>query len=139
MQVLLSSCIYQLAKLIYNFHICDMKENILQDKTFGFSKKIISLYKKLQEEREFILSKQILRSGTSIGANVHESSAAVSKRDFVNKLSIASKEARETEYWLKLLDESELTLIDVKSYLNEIKDIINIITRIIKTTQERYL
>jgi len=74
------------------------KENIIIDKTFNFSLSIISLFKKLQEDKEFIISKQLLKSGTSIGANVEEATAAQSKRDFINKMSIASKEARETKY-----------------------------------------
>ena len=77
-----------------------------------------------------------MRSGTSIGANVEEAIAAQSKKDFINKLSIASKEARETKYWLKLLNKSELTKISVAVYLIEIEHIINIITKIIKTSQE---
>jgi four helix bundle protein len=77
-----------------------------------------------------------MRSGTSIGANVEEAIAAQSKKDFINKLSIASKKARETKYWLKLLNKSELTKISVDVYLIEIEHIINIITKIIKTSQE---
>jgi four helix bundle protein len=97
---------------------------------------LISLYIQLKNENEFIISKQLLRCGTSIGANVEEAIAAQSKKDFINKLSIASKEARETKYWLRLLDKSELTKIAVESYLIEIEHIINIITKIIKTSQE---
>ncbi|MEQ3499059.1 four helix bundle protein [Tenacibaculum sp. SSH1-16] len=73
-----------------------MKESIVQGKSFQFSLKIISLYKKLQQEKEFIISKQLLRSGTSIGANIEEALAGQSKRDFISKMSISSKEARET-------------------------------------------
>ncbi|WP_437823523.1 four helix bundle protein [Tenacibaculum mesophilum] len=73
-----------------------MKESIIQGKSFQFSLKIISLYKKLQQEKEFIISKQLLRSGTSIGANIEEALAGQSKRDFISKMSISSKEARET-------------------------------------------
>jgi four helix bundle protein len=97
---------------------------------------LISLYIQLKNENEFIISKQLLRCGTSIGANVEEAIAAQSKKNFINKLSIASKEARETKYWLRLLDKSELTKIAVESYLIEIEHIINIITKIIKTSQE---
>lgn len=89
-----------------------------------------------KKKNEFIISKQIIRSGTSIGANVEEAIAAQSKKDFINKLSIASKEARETKYWLRLLKQSELTQINVDSYLTEIEHIINILTKIIKTSQE---
>lgn len=111
------------------------KENIIIDKTFKFSLDIISLYQNLQDEKEYILSKQLLRSATSIGANVEEASAAQSKRDFINKMSIASKEARETKYWLKLLDKSNLTQLNISPFLKEIEHIINILTKIIITTQ----
>lgn len=111
------------------------KENIIIDKTFKFSLDIISLYKKLQNEKEYILSKQLVRSATSIGANVEEASAAQSKKDFINKMSIASKEARETKYWLKLLDKSDLTQLNIFPFLTEIEHIINILTKIIITAQ----
>jgi four helix bundle protein len=111
------------------------KENIIIDKTFKFSLDIISLYKKLQNEKEYILSKQLLRSATSIGANVEEASAAQSKKDFINKMSIASKEARETKYWLNLLDKSNLTQLNISPFLTEIEHIINILTKIIITAQ----
>ena len=113
-----------------------MKENIIATKTFDFALSIINLFIELKKENEFIISKQIMRSGTSIGANVEEAIAAQSKKDFINKLSIASKEARETKYRLKLLNKSELTKISVDVYLIEIEHIINIITKIIKTSQE---
>ena len=111
------------------------KENIIIDKTFKFSLDIISLYRKLQNEKEYIVSKQLIRAATSIGANVEEASAAQSKKDFINKMSIASKEARETKYWLKLLDKSDLTQIIILPYLIEIEHIINILTKIIITAK----
>ena len=111
-----------------------MKENVIQKRTFEFSLSIIKLYQQLQENKEFVISKQVLRSGTSIGANVEEATAAQSKRDFLNKMSIASKEARETKYWLRLLKESDLVKIPLESYLTEIDEIINILTKIVKTT-----
>ncbi|GGZ51298.1 MULTISPECIES: four helix bundle protein [Flavobacteriaceae] len=110
-------------------------ENIIIDKTFNFSLSIISLFKKLQENKEFIISKQLLKSATSIGANVEEATAAQSKRDFINKMSIASKEARETKYWLRLLNDSELTTLDVLDEIKEVNHIINIITKIIITAK----
>jgi four helix bundle protein len=85
-----------------------MKENIIKQKTFDFSLLIIELYKQLVIEKEFIISKQLLKASTSIGANVAESEAAKSKADFISKLSIAAKEARETKYWIGLLQQSEL-------------------------------
>lgn len=113
-----------------------MKDNIIAVKTFEFSLGIINLYTQLKKENEFIISKQLLRCGTSIGANVEEAIAAQSKKDFISKMAIASKEARETKYWLRLLDKSELTQIPVNNYLTDIEHIINIITKIIKTSQE---
>tara|TARA_R110000868_G_scaffold389008_1_gene658170 strand:+ start:407 stop:760 length:354 start_codon:yes stop_codon:yes gene_type:complete len=113
-----------------------MKENLIATKTFDFALTIIQLFIELKKENEFIISKQILRSATSIGGNVEEATAAQSRKDFVHKMAIASKEARETKYWLRLLDKSDLTRISVKTYLIEIEHIINIITKIIKTSQE---
>lgn len=113
-----------------------MKESIVQKKSFQFSLKIISLYKKLHQENEFIISNQILRSGTSIGANVEEALAGQSKRDFTAKMSISSKEARETKYWLRLLKESELTNLDVNSLILDIDELIRILTSIVKTSQQ---
>ena len=111
-------------------------DNIIATKTFDFSLKIISLYIQLKKESEFVISKQLLRCGTSIGANVEEAIAAQSRKDFISKMSIASKEARETKYWLRLLNKSELTNIPIQEYLTEIEHIVNIITKIIKTSQE---
>ena len=81
-----------------------MKENVIQTKSFAFAIRIVNAYKYLQlEKREFVLSKQMLRSGTSIGANVEEAIGGQSKKDFIAKISIAYKEARETKYWINLL------------------------------------
>ena len=113
-----------------------MKENIIATKTFDFALSVVNLFVQLKKENEFIISKQILRPATSIGANVEEAIAAQSRKDFIHKMSIASKEARETKYWLRLLDKSNLTQIVVDNYLIEIEHIINIITKIIKTTIE---
>lgn len=114
-----------------------MKENIIQDKSFEFALTIIALYKKLQEEREYIISKQVLRSGTSIGANIEEAIAGQSRKDFLSKISISLKEARETRYWLQLLKESNLTNIDTEPYLNSSIELINILSAIVKTTKQR--
>ena len=111
-------------------------ENKILEMSFDFSLQIINLYKILVENKEFVLSKQLLKSGTSIGANVEEAIAAQSKKDFIMKMSIASKEARETRYWLKLLDKSKLVDTDYYIYLTSVEHIINIITKIVKTSQE---
>jgi four helix bundle protein len=113
-----------------------MKENIIVTKTFDFALSVVNLFVQLKKENEFIISKQILRSTTSIGANVEEAIAAQSRKDFIHKMSIASKEARETKYWLRLLEKSNLTSISMTNYLIEIEHILNIITKIIKTSQE---
>ncbi len=85
-----------------------MKESNLREKSYQFALWTIKLYKFISaEKKEFVLSKQILRSGTSIGANIEEANQAQSKTDFVHKLSIAQKESAETNYWLRLLRDSE--------------------------------
>lgn len=112
------------------------EDNLIQIKTFDFTLKIIKFYTQCKSQNEFILSKQILRSGTSIGANVEEGIAAQSKKDFISKLSIANKEARETRYWLRLYKSSNLVQIEIDSHLKEIESIINILTKIIKTSYE---
>lgn len=86
-----------------------MKENVIQQKSFTFAVRIVRLYRFLLEHKESrLIAGQLLRSGTSIGANVKEAQGAVSKKDFINKMSIAYKESRETHYWLRLLHECEL-------------------------------
>lgn len=113
------------------------KDNLIQEKSFNFSLKIIHLYMELVREKEFVISKQLLKSGTSIGANVEEAIAGQSRKDFISKLSISLKEARETSYWLRLLDKSELTNKNVKSYIQDIYSIINILSAIVKTTKSQ--
>lgn len=114
-----------------------MKPNIIVEKSFVFALSIIRLYQELQEEREYVLSKQILRSGTSIGANVQEATAAFSKKDFAYRMSIAAKETRETHYWLRLLAESQLVQLDLNDTLSDIQEIDRILTSIVKTCQHR--
>lgn len=111
-------------------------ENKILELSFDFSLQIISLYKLLVQNHEYVLSKQLLRSGTSIGANVEEATAGQTRKDFITKMSVASKEARETRYWLRLLDKSKLIEIDSSPYLNSIEHIINILTKIVKTSQK---
>ena len=111
-------------------------ENKILELSFEFSLQIIQLYKILVENKEFILSKQLLRSGTSIGANIEEAMTAQSRKDFISKMSISSKEARETRYWIRLLDKSRLVDIDYSIYLNSIDHISNILIKIVKTSIE---
>jgi four helix bundle protein len=95
----------------------NMKESIIRDKSFEFALDIIKLYILLRDRKEYVISKQLLRSGTSIGANVVEANAAQSRKDFMSKMAIASKEARETKYWLQLLQKSDLVDIPLQDYL----------------------
>ncbi len=82
------------------------RENVIKEKSFDFALRIVKLYKYLQGKKEFVLSKQLLRSGTTIGALVREAEQAESKADFIHKMAIALKEANETQYWLELLYQS---------------------------------
>ena len=113
-----------------------MKENLIMRLSFKFALEIIPLYKNLIKDKEFIISKQLLRSATSIGANVYEASAAASRKDFINKMTLASKEARETYFWLKVLDEGTLVDYHLPEYLRNVKDIMNVLTAIIKTSHK---
>jgi len=114
-----------------------MKESIIVMKSFQFSLKVLQLYKVLTRNREYIISKQLLRCATSIGANVEEAGAASSRKDFISKMTIASKEAREARYWLRLLNEDKfIEAYDFTELLVEINQIISILTKIVKTTQE---
>lgn len=115
-----------------------MKENIVQQKSFSFAIRIINLYKYLvSEKKEFVLSKQLLRSGTSIGANIEESIGGQSEKDFLSKLSISYKEARETIYWLKLLKESDyISKNEFESIYNEAEEICKILAKIIITLKK---
>lgn len=113
-------------------------ENPLKDKSYAFALRIVNLYKHLaQETKEFVLSKQILKSGTSIGANITESNRAQSKSDFVHKLAIALKEADETEYWLNLLSDSNfITATQAESLLTDCIELQKMLTSSIKTAKK---
>ncbi|RKX59370.1 MAG: four helix bundle protein [Thermodesulfobacteriota bacterium] len=117
-----------------------MKQNIIKEKTFALAVKIVKLYKLLcNDKKEYVLSKQLVKSGTSIGANVQEAQAAQSKKDFAAKMAIASKEARETKYWLLLLLETDyLDRSDnsIEEIMSQVNDIINILAKIVKTCQD---
>lgn len=116
------------------------KENIIADKSLDFAVRIVNFYKFLcDEKKEFILSKQILRSGTSIGANIRESRNAQSTADFISKLSIALKEADETQYWLEVLAKSEIIKSEQVSKLNsDLNEIIAILVSSIKSMKQKY-
>jgi four helix bundle protein len=111
-------------------------KNVIQEKAYDFALSIIDLYKQMKLQNEYVLSKQLLRSGTSIGANVEEATAAQSRKDFISKMSIASKEARETNYWLRLLRDSNLLIeIDYDEYIGKCEELIKILTSIVKTSK----
>ena len=110
-----------------------MKENIILEKSLNFSLMAIDYYKLMLTQHEYVLSKQFVRSATSIGANVNEATAAQSKKDFISKMSIASKEARETKYWLTLLEKSKIVDLNLDKATQEIDEIIKILTSIVKT------
>ena len=116
-----------------------MKNNIIQEKSFVFAVRIVNLYKYLcEEKKEFILSKQVLRSGTSIGANIEESIGGQSDKDFFTKVTIAYKEARETAYWLKLLLATDyLNQEQADSLLNDADEICKILGKIQLTMKNR--
>jgi four helix bundle protein len=114
-----------------------LSESIIGQKSFQFALEIIDLYSRLQQQREYVLSKQLLRSGTSIGANVEEASGGQSTKDFLAKMYIAYKEARETKYWLRLMQKSQLVTIDVTNELENADEIIRILSSILKTTEEK--
>jgi four helix bundle protein len=109
---------------------------LIVERSFDFALKTISLFIELRKQKEFIISKQVLRSGTSIGANIEEAQGAQSKRDFIAKMSIALKEARETCYWIELLDKSALAEVELGTYKAEILIIIKLLTKIIKKSKE---
>jgi four helix bundle protein len=114
-----------------------MKENILSEKSYKFALRTIKLYKFMTDEhKEYVLSKQILRSGTSIGANIEEPIHAQSKTDFIHKLSVAQKEASETNYWLRLLrDSGYLKEKLADSLLVDCEEIQKLLTSSIKTAK----
>jgi four helix bundle protein len=114
-----------------------LRENLLKVKTYAFALQIVHLCRFLsQEQREFMLSKQLLRCGTSIGANVEEANQAQSKLDFIHKLSIAHKEAFETHYWLRLLrDSNYLDEVKAQALLEECEQIQKMLTASIKTSK----
>ena len=114
-----------------------MRENILKDKRFGFAIRVVKLYQYLAaRKQEYILSKQLLRSGTAVGAMVREAELAQSRADFIHKLSIAQKEINESMYWLDLLAATDyLTSAQVGSICTDALELLKLLTAIIKTAK----
>src|SRR6476659_8860957 len=116
-----------------------LQDNPIVDKTFQFAVSILQFVKKLQESRNFVIANQLLKSGTSIGANVREAQNSESLADFIHKFKISAKEADETEYWILLCKEvfKELDLNEIENLLKEIKIIQKIITKIIASSKAK--
>jgi four helix bundle protein len=113
--------------------------NVVQEKSYAFALRMVRMYQHLTEQRkEFVLSKQVLRSGTSLGANVEEAIGGQSDRDFLAKFNIAYKEARETHYWLRLLrDSGYLTETDAASMIADFEELLKLTGSIIKTMKQK--
>ena len=114
--------------------VSNLKENVIRDKSYAFSVRIVNLYQYLtKEKKEYVISKQLYRCGTSIGANVSEAQRAQSTADFVSKMKIALKEANETQYWLRLLYETNyLSEQEFRSLHKDLLEILKILTAICK-------
>lgn len=115
------------------------RDNVVKDKSFRFAIRIVKLFQYLQsEKKEFVLSKQVLRSGTSVGAMIREAEHSESNKDFIHKMAVAQKEINETIYWLELLKETDYLTIDEFDSLNkEAIEIIKLLTSIIKTSKNK--
>jgi four helix bundle protein len=114
-----------------------MRENVIKIKSFGFAVRVVKLYKILcEQKKEFVLSKQLLRSGTAVGALYREAEQAESKSDFIHKMAIAQKECNESMYWLELLKETEfINEQEFNSIYSDATELIKLITSIIKSTK----
>lgn len=115
-------------------------KNIVQEKSYKFAIKVVKLYQFLTEKKQHVFAKQILRCGTSIGANIEEAKGAQTRKDFLTKCSIAYKEARETLYWLKLLRDTQYVSQNQFDYLYpDLEEILKLLTAILKTTRKNLL
>lgn len=114
-----------------------MKENVIKDKSFAFAKRIVKMCAWVEEQKkEFVLTKQLKRSGTSVGALVRESEHAESKKDFIHKMSVALKEANESEYWIFLLREGNyITQLEFDSIWKDCDEVIKILVAIVKSSK----
>lgn len=113
------------------------KENLILDKSFAFAVRIINLFKLLCRRKEYVLSKQLLRSGTAVGALVRESEHAQSRADFISKLSIALKEANEAEYWILLLYRTDnISKLEFESIVRDCREIVRMLIAIVRTSKQ---
>jgi four helix bundle protein len=115
--------------------VSESRENVVQQKSFHFAVIIVRLCYSLRDSHEYVLSRQLMRCGTSIGANIEEALGAESRNDFISKMSIARKEARETRYWLRLLKASSIVQIDLAHELELVEELLKILTSILKSTK----
>ena len=113
-----------------------MRKNLIQELSIEISLLATKLFSEMTNQKEFVLSKQFLKSSTSIGANIHEALDAQSRKDFIHKLSISLKEARETEYWLLIIKQSELVKCDTSILSQKVTSAIKVLTSIIKTSKK---
>ena len=113
------------------------KRSIVKEKAFTLAKRVVRLSNFLKDHKEFEISRQLLRSGTSIGANITEALAGPSKRDFSFKMSLASKESRETYYWLTLLHETQIVAYNYQEEMDLCRELIKMLTAIVKTSRRR--
>lgn len=115
-----------------------MKENIIKDKSFAFAVEIVALYKDLaNNKKEYVMSRQLLKSGTSIGANIREAEFAQSKADFINKMSVSLKEANETDYWIDLLFTTNyLTKTEFDAFKPKSQEMLRLLVSIVKSSKE---
>ena len=111
------------------------RKNLVQDKSFEFAVSIVKYYKQLKTQNEFAIAGQLLRSGTSVGANIEESLGGSSKKDFINKMTIALKEAREAKYWLRLIYESDIDK-GVTPLITDASALVSILSKIVKTSKD---
>jgi four helix bundle protein len=118
-----------------NTKVSEVQPDVTRELAFSFALAIVKLSRQLESQKNYVLARQILRAGTSIGANIEEATAAYSRKDFLHKMSIASKEARETNYWLRLIDQAGiLPSVDLSPHMDDSLELIRLLTAIVKTT-----
>ncbi|MEJ2583203.1 MAG: four helix bundle protein [Acidobacteriota bacterium] len=122
---------------IDGWSVAEAESNPVREKSFDFALEIIKLGRSLVESKEFVISRQLMRSGTAVGALVEEAIGAESRRDFLHKMSMAHKEARETHYWLRLLDASDLLPgVEMTGHMANIDELVRLLTAITRSVKE---
>ena len=127
---------YPLPAIEHGF-VSDSQSNPIREKSFNLALMIVGLCRQLQNDREYVISKQLMRSGTAIGANVEEAVSAESRKDFLHKLNLALKEARESHYWLRILDASDIeTEADLTHFLVDADELVRLLVSITRTLSQ---